>query len=244
MLDNAIKSIVKKSYIWEKFVFCNFSHIIFNIIRDTNLECRIGNCRQLNSNVSKKLFELWIANDYIEAESNHIALLLDIEKEFYFLDPLMWQIYPISIYGWISDSIEPWAKLVWKKEWNKWILTKYFSKWERSQIFSLPKILQINPPNFNLCPIRENNDIPKENKIIFYDKNYSKNSIKYLWNLEKFELTILNTNLQIQKIILSTKELCSLEENLDLSKDTLYYLFNWLHERIRSKDSWYSLWKN
>lgn len=232
-LNNTIKDIIEESYIWEKFVFCNFSHVIFDIIRDNYLESRVGNCRQLSNNVSKKLFELWIKNDYIEAENKHIALLLDIESQIYFLDPLMWQKYPINIYGWESDSIEPWARIVWKKEWYKWVLIKYFSKWERGQIFSLSKWLQVSNSHFVSCPIRKNNNIPKENKIIFYDNNYAKNSIKYLWNLDEFELTILNTNLQVQKILLSTKEFNKFEKSLFLPKDIIYNLFYSLHERIR-----------
>ena len=111
---------------------------------------------------------------------------------------------------------------------------KYFLKWERIQIFTLPEAMEVKNSNFIPCSIRENNNIPKENKIIFYDKNYAKNSIKHLWNLEKFELTILNTNLQVQKILLSAKEFNKFEEHLLLPSNILYYLFCLLHERIRS----------
>ena len=233
-LSKKIKDVIEESYIWEKFVFCNFSHIVFDFIKNNNLESRIGNCRQLTTTVSKKLFELWIINDYIEAKSKHIALLLDIEEKIYFLDPLMWQKRLINIYWWKSDSIEPWARLFWRIEWNNWVFTKCFLKWERIQIFTLPEAMEVQNSNFVPCSIRENNNIPKENKIIFYDKNYAKNSIKHLWNLEKFELTILNTNLQVQKILLSAKEFNKFEEHLLLPSNILYYLFCLLHERIRS----------
>ena len=44
-LSKKIKDVIEESYIWEKFVFCNFSHIVFDFIKNNNLESRIGNCR-------------------------------------------------------------------------------------------------------------------------------------------------------------------------------------------------------